>query len=134
LLQALGSRMERKELDDVIRTVGLHLAVRYASESLATRVKAAAAALGERGGITEVKTRGNGGVTFLIHGLSCPLDAVVRSHPAVCGAIESFVAEINRAPAHEDCHRAGDQPHCVIDVDADPSKRMRSPGRATASR
>lgn len=134
LLHALAGRMSPREVDDVIRTVGRRLALPRASDSLAARVKAAAAFLDELGGITEVKTRNNGGVTFVIHGLSCPFDAVVRSHPGVCAAIESLVVEMTRAHAREQCHRAGDQPHCLIEVAADPSRRQVSRPRAIASR
>jgi predicted ArsR family transcriptional regulator len=116
LLHVLAGAISARDLDRVIRTMGRRLAVPRGSGPLAARVAAAAAFLDELGGITEVKTRSNGGVTYLIHGLSCPIDAVVRSHPDMCAAVESLVAEMTRARAREHCHRAADQLHCLIEV------------------
>jgi predicted ArsR family transcriptional regulator len=132
LLQVLARKMPAPQLDEVVRTVGRRLALPHASAPLATRVQAAAALLDDLGGITEVKTRSNGGVTFAIHGLSCPLDAVVRSHPRVCVAIESLVAEMTRSHARQQCHHVADQPHCLIEIA--PEARPRKPRPRAATR
>jgi predicted ArsR family transcriptional regulator len=134
LLNLMSDRMPQRLLDEMIRTVGRRLAPPPRAEPLAARVQAAAAFIEELGGITEVKTRRNGGVTFIIHGLSCPLEAVVRSHPGACAAIEGLVAEMTRASTREQCHRSADQLHCLIEVIPGPPERRDSPPRAGASR
>jgi predicted ArsR family transcriptional regulator len=134
LLHVLAGDIPGRQLDAVIRAAGRRMALARATEPLPARVKAAAAVMDELGGVTEVKTRSNGGVTFVIHGLSCPLDALVRSHHGVCAAIESLVAEITRARAREHCHRAGDQPHCLIEITPDGSKRQSARTPSATSR
>jgi predicted ArsR family transcriptional regulator len=133
LLHVLVGRISPRELDDVVRAVGRRLATPSAAQSLASRVSAAAAVLDEMGGITEIETRHNGGVTFVIRSLTCPLGTVVRSHPSICAAIESLMKEVTRAKARERCHRAGSQPQCVIEIAAGPKQR-RAQGRDAAGR
>jgi predicted ArsR family transcriptional regulator len=133
LLRVLGGSLPSRELEAWVRAVGRRLAGPRASGPLSARVAAAAALLDEMGGVTEVKTRGNGGVTYVIHGSVCPLDAVVRSHPAVCDSIESLVAEVTRARSRQTCHRAGDQPHCLIEV-ASGSSKSRGSARQMGAR
>jgi predicted ArsR family transcriptional regulator len=134
LLHVLAGEITSRQLDAVIRAAGRRMALARAAEPLPARVQAAAAVMDELGGITEIKTRHNGGVTFVIHGVSCPLDALVRSHHGVCAAIESLVAEITRARAREQCHRAGDQPHCLIEITPDESKTRRTRAPSATSR
>jgi predicted ArsR family transcriptional regulator len=134
LLHVLADTMSPGRLDDLIRTVGRRLAPSRGAEPLAARVHAAAAFLEDLGGITEVKTRPNGGVVYVIHGLSCPLEAVVRSHPGICVAIQGLVAQMTRAHAQEKCHRLADQLHCLIEVTARPPQRRSSPPPTAASR
>lgn len=133
LLHVLAGKIPSHELDAILRAAGQRMAVARANEPLPARVKAAAAVMDELGGITEIKTRSNGGVTFVIHGLSCPWDAMVRSHHGVCAAMESLVAEITRARAREQCHRAGDQPHCQIEITPDVSKARSARTRPATS-
>ena len=117
LLHVLAGALPAADLSGLIRTVGRRLARPNLSESLSARVVAAASLLEELGGIVEVGKRGNGGNgAFVIRGLSCPLGAVVRSHPKVCGAIESLVAEVTRARVRETCLQAGDQPQCRLEI------------------
>jgi predicted ArsR family transcriptional regulator len=130
LLGVLTGSLDDRQLDRAMRTVGRRLAPSVASQTVAARVAAAAAVLDEMGGVTEVTTRGNGEVTYVIQGSSCPFDTVVRSHPAVCVAVESLVAEMTQARSRQSCHQAADKPHCVIEVG--PIARRSS--RATPSR
>ena len=116
LLGVLAGKLPRRNLDEVVRAVGRRLARPTATGALAARVAAAAGVLDQLGGVTEVKTRRNGGITYEIVGLSCPLGAIARAHPSVCVAIESLVAEMTRAQARQGCHREEDQPHCLIEV------------------
>lgn len=116
LLHVLAGTLEPRKLNGAMRAVGRRLSILQAPPSLAGRVAAVAASLDEMGGDTEVKTRGNGGITYVIHGRSCPFDAVVRSHPAICVAVESMVAAATGARSRQSCHQAGDKPHCLIEV------------------
>jgi predicted ArsR family transcriptional regulator len=122
LLHVLVRRLPRPHLDEAVRAVGERLAVPVSTAPLAARVDAAAALLDEMGGITEVRKKGNGGGTFAIHGLSCPLGAVVRSHPVVCTAVESLVAEMTRARARQRCHHTDDAPRCLIEIAPETAK------------
>jgi predicted ArsR family transcriptional regulator len=133
LLRALTGRMTRGELDEVIRTVGRSLATPRVGGPLPARVNAAAKLLDALGAVTDVKAPRNGRAPFLIYGLSCPLDAVARSHSAICAAVESFVAEVTRARARQRCRQRDGQPQCVIEVTAvssRPGRSRRSPGRS----
>jgi predicted ArsR family transcriptional regulator len=134
LLALLADRMSRGNFDELIRAVGRRLAPARLAEPLAARVFATAAFLEELGGIIEVKTRRSSGVVYVIHGLSCPLEALVRSHPGVCVAIQGLVAQMTRANTHEQCHRSADQPHCLIEVMARSPPRRDSPPGPAASR
>jgi predicted ArsR family transcriptional regulator len=116
LLHVLAGTLQPRKLNDAMRTVGRRLSVPQAPPSLAARVAAVAALLDDMGGVTEVKTRRNGGVTYVIHGTSCPFDAVARSHPSVCIAIESLVAAATGARSRQSCHRVADKAHCRIEV------------------
>jgi predicted ArsR family transcriptional regulator len=131
LLHVLARKLPRPQLDEAVRAVGQRLAAPRSTAPLAARVDAAAALLDEMGGITEVKRQGNGGGTFTIHGLSCPLGAVVRSHPVVCTAVESLVAEMTRAHARQRCHHTADAPRCLIEITpgAPSHAAARPPGR-----
>jgi predicted ArsR family transcriptional regulator len=134
LLNVLAGKTTSGELEAAMRATGRRMAPARPREPLPARVKAAAAVMDDLGGITEVKTRRNGAVTFFIHGLSCPFDALVRSHHGVCAAIESLVAEITRATARQQCHRAGEQPHCLIEITPDASTTRNSRTPSTTSR
>jgi predicted ArsR family transcriptional regulator len=134
LLHVVQGRISLPALEKMIRSVGRRLAVPRVRGGLPARVQAAATVIDELGGITEVSTRSNGGVTYVIHGVSCPLTAVVHSHPGLCVAIESLVAEMTQAHARERCIRTADQPHCLIEVTPHAPKPLASKPRGAASR
>lgn len=118
LVGALRGAMSSARVDDVLRAAGRKLAYGRAAGPLPARVRAAAAALEDLGGVTEVVKRTNGTVTFVIHGLSCPLAAIAREHAAACVAVEALVAETTGAHAVQRCQRTLDPPRCVIEVSA----------------
>lgn len=118
LLAVLNATVDRPQLERAMREVGRRLAPPQSSRSLAARVAAAAALLDDMGGVTEVRTRRNGRVTYEIHGSSCPFDSAVRSHPVVCLAVESLVAQMTGATSRQSCRKVGDRSHCVIEVPA----------------
>jgi predicted ArsR family transcriptional regulator len=129
-LRVLARKVPRPGLDAVVRSAGRQMAPVHATGPLAARVHEAAAFLEELGGITEVKRHDNGGTSFAIHGLSCPLGAVVRAHPVVCTAVESLVEEMTQARAHQRCQHTAGAPRCLIEVAPDAPKRAGAGTRA----
>jgi predicted ArsR family transcriptional regulator len=118
LLEVLSMTVDPPQLERAVRAAGRRMAPPGRSTTLGGRVEAAAAALDDMGGVTEVKARRNGQVTYEIHGSSCPFDSIVRSHPVACLAIESLVAEMTGAKSRQSCRRVADKARCVIEVSA----------------
>jgi predicted ArsR family transcriptional regulator len=116
VLRVLTGALPPRELKRAMRTVGRRLAVPAPSTRLAARVAAAAAVLDDMGGMTDVKTRSNGSVTYVIEAASCPFDFIVRSHPEVCTAVESLVATVTGVDSRQSCQLTDDKAHCVIAV------------------
>ena len=58
---------------------------------------------------------------FVIEGTGCPLAAAVSVHPEVCRLAESLVAEIVKAPVHEQCDRTG-RPKCHFEISHEEEK------------
>jgi predicted ArsR family transcriptional regulator len=119
LLAALKGRLPPQTLDELLREVGARLAAgRSAPAGRATaleqRVGAAAAMLGELGGLAQVE-RSNGG--FVIRSASCPLAAVSAAHPEVCQLGQALVAHVIGVPVRERCRR-GPSPQCCFEVQA----------------
>jgi predicted ArsR family transcriptional regulator len=114
LVRVLGERLPQPELDDLMRVVGQRVATDWPRPrgDLAQRVEAASVLLDELGGANEVE-RVNGG--FVLRGYGCLLAAATHGRPEVCGAMESFLAELVEAPVHECCVR-GERPHCCFEI------------------
>lgn len=114
LLQLLGERLSRREMDVLMRSVGQQLAAEWprARGTLRQRVEAASALLEELGALTEIEERGRG---FVMRGYGCLLGEAVHGRPEVCRAIESLVAEVVSAPVRECCER-GEHPRCCFEV------------------
>ena len=115
LLRALGERMSRPELDDLMHAVGRGLATEWPRlrGDLAERVGAANALLEQLGALTEVEPA-NGG--FVIRGHGCLLSEAVHGRPEVCLAIERMLAEMLEVPVRECCQR-GERPRCCFEID-----------------
>ena len=114
LVAVLERRMSPRELEAVLREMGSRLAVGKGPSvgSLRARAEAAATVLTELGGIVDVEEK-DGGLT--LRGFSCPLADAVRTHPAVCRAVESLVAELVGVPVQERCDR-GTRPRCCFEI------------------
>ena len=68
--------------------------------------------LNERlGATTRVEENGK----YVIQGLGCPLAALTRTHPGICLALQTLVAEVVDAPVRECCER-GDRPRCRFEI------------------
>lgn len=101
----------------LLRQTGRRLAVellggRPPAGNLAARTAAASELLNLRlGALTRVERNGR----FVIRGVGCPVAALSGKHRGVCVAMESFVAEIVRAPVEECCDRT-DRPQCCFKI------------------
>ncbi len=78
---------------------------------LHTRVEAAVSVLNALGGLIELERR-NG--TYLIQGYSCPLAAVVPSHPEVCYLAASLLTELVGVPVQECCNGSEATQCCFV--------------------
>ena len=76
------------------------------------RLTAAVDALNKIGGLAELDVESG---NLSLRGYSCPLAAVVPSHPDVCHLAEAFVSEVAGVPVRECCDR-GVIPHCCFEV------------------
>lgn len=113
LLSALKGRLSPATLDQVLREVGRSIgADEGANGTLETRVKKALKMLELLGGAARIEKDADG---FVIKSGSCPLAAVVATHPEVCKLAEELVAQIVRAPVHEACDRTG-TPTCRFEI------------------
>jgi len=114
LLHAIDEERSATEVAALMHRTGRRLAMRYghAPGTLRQRAQAASGILNDLGALTEVETAPG---RLALRGFDCPLAAAVHDSPAVCGAMESFVAELVRAPVHECCDRSG-RPRCCFEI------------------
>ena len=120
LLAALKGRLPPETVDELLRGVGARLAAGRSTPAggkaaaLEQRVAAAAAMLGELGGLAQVE-RSDG--AFVIRSASCPLAAVSAAHPEVCRLGQALVAQLVGVPVQERCDR-GHSPRCCFEIGA----------------
>ncbi len=117
LIRVFSTGIPAAQLEAMLREAGSGLAdhllgARRPSGSLRAKVSAASELLNnELGAVTEVVENGE----YVIQGAACPLAAVTGKHPALCIALESFVAEVVGVPVHECCDRVG-RPQCCFRI------------------
>ena len=113
LLEELTARMEASEVEALLRSTGRRLAAQWPRPrgELHTRVEAAVSVLNALGGLIELERR-NG--TYLIQGYSCPLAAVVPSHPEVCYLAASLLTELMGVPVQECCNGSEATQCCFV--------------------
>ena len=117
LIAVLKTRLDAPEIEGVLRDVGRAVAAGAPpgqNGSLEARVQSALKVLEAIGGSAEVEQHDG---KFVIRGNGCPLAAAVSVHPEVCRLAETLVAEIVKAPVHEQCNRDG-RPKCRFEIDA----------------
>lgn len=85
---------------------------RAGAGTLRERADAAAALLGELGGLAEAVERGD---AIEILGYSCPLAAVVGTHPEACSLAQELVGGVVGAAVEECCDRSG-PPRCAFRI------------------
>jgi predicted ArsR family transcriptional regulator len=118
LIDVFSKELAPAQVDELMRAAGAGLARQLLADkkltgSLASRVETASALMNEQlGALTRMESNGS----YVIRGAGCPLSAVTGKSPAVCRAMESFVADIVDAPVRECCERAG-RPRCCFEVE-----------------
>jgi predicted ArsR family transcriptional regulator len=114
LLGALGQRMSRAKLDELMRTVGRRVAAEWPRlrGDLRQRVEAASLFLEELGGLMEIEERRR---VFVLRGHGCLLAEAVHGRPEVCRAMESLISELVQAPVRECCER-NEHPRCCFEI------------------
>ena len=114
LLQAIGEERSATEVAALMHHAGRRLAMSYAPPpgTLRQRAEAVSGILNGLGALTQVEAAPG---RLALRGFDCPLAAAVQDSPAVCGAMESFVAELVRAPVHECCDRS-ERPRCCFEI------------------
>lgn len=116
LLDVLGGRMPKEQVEQVLRDVGHRVAAEHLPEleGLGPRERAERAAelLKQLGGLAEVEEREG---RLVIQGYSCPLGELVPGHPEVCLMAETLVSDLVGEPVRECCQKGG-RPRCCFDV------------------
>jgi predicted ArsR family transcriptional regulator len=110
LLEELNARLPSEELEAVLFATGRRLAAQWPHPqgALQERLKAAVTILNALGGLEELEQRQD---TYVIHGYSCPLAAVVPGHPACCRLTRALLVELVGSPVLEQCVR-NEKPSC----------------------
>ncbi len=114
LLDILDGELSADDVERLLRRIGARLASEYPSGHGDTRMRLEAAvdALNQLGGLAELDMDGE---NLSLRGYSCPLAAVVSSHPDACRMAEAFVSEVAGVPIRECCDR-GAVPHCRFEL------------------
>ena len=114
LLQTIGEERSATEVAALMHRAGRRLAMSYERPpgTLGQRAEAVSGILNDLGALTEVEAAPG---RLPLRGFDCPLAAAVQDSPAVCCAMESFVAELVRAPVHECCDRS-ERPRCCFEI------------------
>jgi predicted ArsR family transcriptional regulator len=125
LLDVLGDQLTVDALEAAFREVGSRLAAESGGVSNGAPrdgVARATAVLEHLGGIIEVENSDTQKGAIRLRGYSCPLAAVVPSHPEVCRMIETLLQHVAGVPVKERCDRKG-RPRCCFEL---PVRRRRA--------
>ena len=117
LLDEIACRVSSRDLTKILRAAGRRWArdVPPPVGALPAKARWAAGLLNELGGQVEVQETGEGGLA--LQGVSCPLSAVVRTHPATCVAVEALLSDLVGKPVVEHCDRKEERPRCRFLID-----------------
>ena len=116
LLEVLCEQMSPGQVEALLRTTGRRIGRQWniPPGDLHARLQVAVDVLNELGGLAELEERDG---MYSIRGYSCPLAAVVPSHPEVCRLAETLLTELVGLPVHEHCIN-GESPQCCFVVSA----------------
>jgi predicted ArsR family transcriptional regulator len=119
LLGVLAARLDPADLERALRETGRRLAATLppAAGDEHARVAAAAALVGDLGGLAEVEQRND---RVLIQGYACPIAEAVPGHPEACALVEALLSEATGLTVRECCDRNG-TPRCRFEVVSAPS-------------
>ena len=125
LLESLSQRLSVEVLEEAVRDAGRRMALEHPLPrgGVRERAVAAAAMLDELGGNAEVSEVDG---TVWIAAWSCPLAAVVPSHPELCRLVEALLAEMMDALVRERCER-DKPPRCSFEVVSRGDRRGQPP-------
>jgi predicted ArsR family transcriptional regulator len=137
LVNVFAAELPADQLEKMLRQAGKQLADEMSRGkrpvgSLAARVALASQMMNEHlGAATHVERNGR----LVIRGFGCPLAALTGTHPGVCLAMESLVAEVVGVPVRECCDRS-ERPECCFEIGGEASVRGRpnATSRAETSR
>lgn len=112
LLEVLSTRMPEDHLVEVMQRVGQRLASQWniPAGELRERLQQAVVILNELGGLAELEERDE---TYTIQGYSCPLAALVTTHPEICQLTKTLLTEVIGEPVEEHCERSAGI-HCCF--------------------
>lgn len=131
LVGEIASALPADQVEAMLRQTGRSLANhlmagKRPAGSLRARAAKASEMLNTRlGASTAVETNGR----VVIRGTGCPLAALTGSHPGVCLAMESLIAEVVGAPARECCDRS-ERPRCCFEIATSSSAAPSRPSSA----
>ncbi|MGH7466976.1 MAG: helix-turn-helix transcriptional regulator [Longimicrobiales bacterium] len=114
LVDSLGERLTRSELEQVFREVGRRLgeAQTAPTGNLAKRVRTVSALLNQLGALTTVEAD-NGHV--VLRGSACPLSVAVSRRHEVCLAVEELLVVLTGARVERQC-RYHNRPACQFQL------------------
>lgn len=102
LLAVLSSRLSTEKREEIMQETGRRLAAQWnlAPGELRARLQDAVVLLGELGGLAEIEESSD---HYIIQGYSCPLAALVPTHPEVCKLTQTLLSELLGVPVAEQC-------------------------------
>jgi predicted ArsR family transcriptional regulator len=115
-LRVAASECTGKQLGTLMSETGRLLGTRYPKPSGSTRkrAKAAAALIGQFGGVPIVHSQ-NG--TVIVRSAGCPLSVLTSEHPAACRILQSLIHEFVDRPTKICCVHGRD-PRCCFEITA----------------
>jgi predicted ArsR family transcriptional regulator len=112
LLEVLSTYMPADTLEEIMQNVGRRLALQWnvPAGELRMRLQQAVAILNELGGLAELEEHAT---IYMIQGHSCPLAALVPSHPEICQLTKTLLSELIGETVEVHCER-GVAAHCCF--------------------
>ncbi|WP_052888229.1 helix-turn-helix transcriptional regulator [Thermogemmatispora carboxidivorans] len=126
LLELLSEQLPAAELERLLRALGRRLAQRWRAGGQSgpteplSRVRWAVEVLNELGALAELEEpgdlAGHPGGQARLRAASCPLAALIPSHPRLCQLVEAMIAELTALPVRA-CCRCSERAQCCFEID-----------------